>query len=57
MTNETTQPDADEGIDTPVAPLDEDEGTVDEPTEDVTDDGDADEAETDDDDEPGISGV
>jgi hypothetical protein len=39
MTDETTQPDAAEGID--VEPLDED-GTVDEPVEDVTDDGDED---------------
>ena len=38
MTDETTKPDADEGID--VEPLDEDEGTVDEPMDDVTDEGD-----------------
>lgn len=42
MTDETTQADADEGISTPAEPLDDDEGTVDEPTEDVTDDGDDD---------------
>jgi hypothetical protein len=47
VSDEAAQADADEGIDVPAEPLDEDEGTVDEPVEDVTDDGDEPEMEGD----------